>query len=76
VTGCASEKNRPKCEKIAQNDAQAVFSHNKNVPFVVEISSPIIWAISVTCKKLPEVNSHPIGENSPNLVTLVQPYTF
>jgi hypothetical protein len=36
----------------------------------VEISSPIIWAISVISIKLPEESNHPIGENSPNLVTL------
>jgi hypothetical protein len=38
----------------------------------VEISIPIIWAISVICKNQPEVNSHPIGENSPNMVTLLR----
>jgi hypothetical protein len=38
----------------------------------VEISNPIIWAISVISKKLPEVSNHPMGENSPNLVTLLE----
>jgi hypothetical protein len=33
-------------------------------------SSPIIGATSVIFTKLPKVNSDPIGENSPNLVTL------
>jgi hypothetical protein len=30
-----------------------------------------IWAISVNFIKLPKVNKDPKGENSPNLVTLV-----
>jgi hypothetical protein len=30
-----------------------------------------IWAIAVICLKLPKVNNDPIGENSPNLVTLL-----
>jgi hypothetical protein len=34
-------------------------------------SSHIICAISVIFTKIPEVMSHPMGENSPNLVTLV-----
>jgi hypothetical protein len=44
---------------------------SKYTTFTEEISSPIIWAVSVISKKLPKVNSHQIGENSPNLVTLV-----
>jgi hypothetical protein len=48
-------------------------------PFLVKInrcippwekSSTIICANSVIFTKLPGVNSHPLGENSPNLVTL------
>jgi hypothetical protein len=39
--------------------------------FTVEKSSPSIWAISVIFKKLPKVNNHPIGDNSPNPVTLL-----
>jgi hypothetical protein len=31
---------------------------------------PNTWAISVIFKKVPKVNNHPIGKNSPNLVTL------
>jgi hypothetical protein len=52
---------RSVCKKIAQNVAQAVYGQN----LTAEISSPIIWAFSVTCKKLPKVSSHPIGENLP-----------
>jgi hypothetical protein len=33
-------------------------------------SCPKVWAISVIFKKLPKVNTSPIGENSPNLATL------
>jgi hypothetical protein len=32
-------------------------------------SSPKLWAISL--KKLPKANTHPMGKNSPNLVTLL-----
>jgi hypothetical protein len=31
-----------------------------------------MWATSVIFKKLPKVNNRPLGENSPNLVTLLQ----
>jgi hypothetical protein len=31
-----------------------------------------IWATSVIFKKTPKVNNRPIGENSPNLVTLAR----
>jgi hypothetical protein len=34
-------------------------------------NSPIIVATFVISPKLPKVNSHPIGENSPNLVNQV-----
>jgi hypothetical protein len=30
-----------------------------------------MWATSVIFKKLPKVNNHLLGENSPNLVTLI-----
>jgi hypothetical protein len=36
-------------------------------------SSLKLRAISVIFKKLPKVNNHPMGENSPNLVTLLGP---
>jgi hypothetical protein len=29
-----------------------------------------MWVTSVIFKKLPKVNNYPLGENSPNLVTL------
>jgi hypothetical protein len=59
------------CENVAQNDAQSVFRDNRYVTFTVEKSGPFIGATFVIFSKLPKVNSHPIGENSPNLVTLV-----
>jgi hypothetical protein len=34
-------------------------------------SSPKMWATSESFKKLPKVNNDPIGEKSPNLVTLI-----
>jgi hypothetical protein len=39
-------------------------------------SSLIIWPTSVINKKLPKVNSQPIGENSPNLAPVLQNLFF
>jgi hypothetical protein len=39
----------------------------------MERSSPDIWALSVILIKLPKVNNDPIGENSPNLATMIEP---
>jgi hypothetical protein len=36
----------------------------------LEKSSPKLWAISAIFQKLPKANNRPLGENSPNLVTL------
>jgi hypothetical protein len=36
----------------------------------VEKSSPKMWATYASFTKLPEVNNRPLGENSPNLVSL------
>jgi hypothetical protein len=41
-----------------------------NHHFTVEKSSTKIWATSAMFEKLPNINSRPIGENSPNLVNL------
>jgi hypothetical protein len=57
-------------EKIAQNVAQSIFRKKIVRNFYREKRSPKIRATSVIIKKLPKVNNHPIGENSPNLVTL------
>jgi hypothetical protein len=56
-------KKSPKC-------TQPIFSQNKNTTFNVEKSSPTIWAISVSFRKLPKVSNRPRGEKSPNLVGL------
>jgi hypothetical protein len=50
------------CEKVAQNVAQPIFLFGK--------SSPKICASSVIKNYPKYVNYHPIGEYSPNLVTL------
>jgi hypothetical protein len=42
----------------------------------VEKGSLIICAISVFLQNIPKVNSRPIGEISPNLVTLVRVERF
>jgi hypothetical protein len=47
------------------------FLVKNNIIFTVEKSSPNICAISVIFSKLPRVNSLPIGETLPNLVTLL-----
>jgi hypothetical protein len=56
-------------EKLAQNTVQPIFCQTHKLTFSVEKSSPKIWALSVFFNNAP-VNYHPIGENSPNLVTL------
>jgi hypothetical protein len=59
------KKSRPKSRPnpfLVKN-----FKHN----FDQGKSSPIICAISAVFAKLPKVLSRPIGENSPNLVTLL-----
>jgi hypothetical protein len=56
------------CEKVAQNIAQPILCQNYFRILIVEKSGPKMWAISVI---LPEVISHRLGENSPNLVTLI-----
>jgi hypothetical protein len=48
-----------------------IFCENEYLTFTVENSTLKFWATSVIFKKLLKVNNHPIGENSPNLVTLL-----
>jgi hypothetical protein len=57
-------------KKIAQNVAQPVFQ-NWRITRIVEKSSQRIWPTSEILNKLPKINNCPIGENSPNLVTLL-----
>jgi hypothetical protein len=42
----------------------------------VEKSSPKIWATSLFSKKLPKVLAQYVGENSPNMVTLLADQFF
>jgi hypothetical protein len=57
-------KSRPKCSPIH-------FLLKVIDKFYRGKSSPVICASSLIFTKLPKVNSHPIGKNSPNLVTLI-----
>jgi hypothetical protein len=59
-------KNSPK------NSPNTIFvKSNAQLLCTVVNSSLIIRAISFIFTKLPKVNSRPIGEKSPNLVTLI-----
>jgi hypothetical protein len=55
--------------KMAQNVDKLIF-----LPKLIHycVHGPNIWATSVILINIPEVKSHPIGENSPNLVTLLR----
>jgi hypothetical protein len=58
-------------EKVAQNVAKSIFVKiTTYISVTVEKSSPIIWATSVILTKTTQGEQSPIGENSPNLVTL------
>jgi hypothetical protein len=58
------------CEKVAQNIAQTIFCQNLYITGAVEKRSPDTRVTSVIFKPLPKENNHPLGEFSPNLVTL------
>jgi hypothetical protein len=60
-------------EKIAQNVAQPVFTY---IIYEYEKSRTKMRATSVIFKKLSLANNRPLGENSPNLVTLIDSYIF
>jgi hypothetical protein len=57
VTRWVSEKNRP-------NVAQPIFCQNQCINLSVKKTTSVVF------NKLSKVNNHPMGENSPNLVTL------
>jgi hypothetical protein len=57
-------KNRQKCSLIH-------FWQNGCKTFALEKSSKKIQVTSDTLKELPKVSNSPLGENSPNLVTLL-----
>jgi hypothetical protein len=54
-------KSRPKC-------TSTIFCQNK---YITGASSPKILRYFSNFQKLPKVNNRPMGENSPNLVTLL-----
>jgi hypothetical protein len=56
---------------MAQCEAQPIIFLNEYIIFSTGKSTPKIWTAFVIFKKLPNVNTCPIGENSSNLVTLV-----
>jgi hypothetical protein len=63
------------CEKSTQNVAQAIsLSKFIHFFFFAYKSSPDIWSTVVILKKLFKVDNCPLGENSPNLVTLTASY--
>jgi hypothetical protein len=58
-------------EKFAQNVSQPIFWTYYYISFTEEKSCPRLWTNSVIFIKLAKVNNRPMGENSPNLVTLL-----
>jgi hypothetical protein len=56
-------------KKILQNTH---LCQNLFLNLSIELSSPNVWDASVVSKFLPKVNNHPLGEYSPNLVTLIE----
>jgi hypothetical protein len=59
------------CEKVAQNVAQYIFL-SKLIHNLYRVTKDPKNAFYVIFRKLPKVNNHPLAENSPNLVTLMQ----
>jgi hypothetical protein len=70
ITQVTKRATRLVCDKIAKNVAQPIFCQNQYITFMCKYSLKF-RATSVFKKNLPKVNNHPMGENSPNLVTLV-----
>jgi hypothetical protein len=60
-------------EKISQNVAQPILCQNSCIALTVEKIAPKYGLLTYVCcfHKLPKVINHPMGENSPNLVTLL-----
>jgi hypothetical protein len=56
------KKNRPKCSPKPFLPVNIIYRAKSSQQF---------WATSVMFKELPKVNNHPIGQNSPNQVTLI-----
>jgi hypothetical protein len=57
-------------EKVAQNVAQSICCENECTIFIVKKVAQLFVLFLQFSQKLPKLNSRPIGENSPNLVTL------
>jgi hypothetical protein len=55
-------------EKVAQNAAQSIFCQNYYISVTAEKVAQLFGLLR---QKLPKENSHPMGEKSPNLVTLL-----
>jgi hypothetical protein len=66
VTGRVREKSRPK------SGPNQLLPELHTLLILREKSSAKIWAAFAIFKKLPKVNTRPLGENSPNLVTLLR----
>jgi hypothetical protein len=58
-------------EKIAQNVAQYTFFLNQRLTITPDKSSPSNVQLFCNFQKLLKASNRPMGENSPNLVTLV-----
>jgi hypothetical protein len=54
-----------KSPKVWPNTFLSKLTHNLNREW------PLLWATSVILRKLAKENNHPLGENSPNLFTLL-----
>jgi hypothetical protein len=58
--------------KISLKTCPSLFYQNNDINFTVVNSSPQVCATSVILNNLPKVKNHPIGEKSPDLVTLLR----
>jgi hypothetical protein len=59
------------CEKLAQNVAKHIFAKTFMHNVCHGKSGPKIWDISAIFIKRTKANNDPMGNNSPNLATLV-----
>jgi hypothetical protein len=55
-------------------ESRQIYSQSCFITFILEKVAQRICASSIFCPTLPEENNRPMGENSPNLVTLVFTY--
>jgi hypothetical protein len=73
VTLVVGGVTRYACENIAQNVAEPVFCQDYYIAFtVVKIGQKLGKRLQfIYCNKLPKVNAHPTGENSPNMLPYI-----